>query len=73
MKKLKMSAKFSLFVILFTVVCAATNCDKVGNRKPVIIDSDNKYGLWSGLLSSFDLENGENIFGVTEVLVIKHF
>jgi hypothetical protein len=59
---------FSSSLLLFGIVWASEKCKKVGNRKPFPIDANNKYGLWSGLLSPFDLEHGENIFGVTEVM-----
>lgn len=36
-------------------------------RRPKDITSSNKYGLWPGLTSSTDLENGEVIFGFDEV------
>jgi len=44
---------------------------KQSRRKPAEVTSSNKYGLWPGLTSSSDLENGEVIFGFDEVIDLR--
>lgn len=44
------------------------DCTKIGTRKPFNITADNKFGLWPGLTSAFDLKYGENLYGVEEAI-----
>lgn len=66
---------FQVIVLLQIVFSDWGLSDSCGNykecrRKPKEVTSTNQYGLWPGLTSTSDLENGEVIFGFDEVTTV---
>lgn len=59
----------ALFLTIFLSFCFvdANNCSLIAKTGSKLIDKKNKFKLWPGLMSKYDIENGETLIGLEEV------
>ena len=63
---------FILSAAFYYAATAAVDC-KSKSDKPYFVSSNNKYSLWPGLASSYDLANGDTLPGLENVNICSLF